>query len=51
MPLPAAVAGFHRRFGRRPEFTDGQDRIVEPARLRVDNGVLVIRDENQYTAE
>jgi hypothetical protein len=51
VPLPAAVAGFYRRFGRRPELTDGQDRIVAPTQLQVDDGVLVIRDENQYTAE
>ncbi|MFI5908930.1 hypothetical protein [Dactylosporangium sp. NPDC051541] len=51
LPLPAAVAAFYRRFGRRPELTDGQDPIVAPARLEVDDGFVVIRDENQYTAE
>ena len=49
--LPSVVATLLRRYGRRPEFTAGQDWVLGPHQLHYDDeGVLVIRDENQYTA-
>ncbi|GAA3655053.1 hypothetical protein C8D87_10414 [Lentzea atacamensis] len=48
--IPEAVKEALSLFGKRPDLTSNQDRLLTPAELRVDHGVLVFRDENQWVA-
>jgi hypothetical protein len=48
--LPEAVKEALSLFGKRPDLTSNQDRLLTPAELRVDRDVLVFRDENQWVA-
>jgi len=48
--LPEAVKEALSLFGRRPDLTSNQDRLLTPSELRVDDEVLVFRDENQWVA-
>jgi hypothetical protein len=52
LTLPAAVRQLYRLIGRRPDLTSGQDHLLAPTRLRLDESgqVLVFRTENQGTA-
>ena len=45
--LPASLAAFYRLFGHRTDLTSNQDRLLPLACLRVEDGVLVYRIENQ----
>lgn len=48
--LPEAVKEALSLFGKRPDLTSNQDRLLTPSELRMDRGVLVFRDENQWVA-
>ncbi|WP_434440910.1 hypothetical protein [Lentzea sp. E54] len=48
--LPEAVKEALSLFGKRPDLTSNQDRLLMPSELRVDDDVLVFRDENQWVA-
>lgn len=53
--LPEAVKEALSLFGKRPDLTSNQDRLLTPSELRVDGDVkgrdvLVFRDENQWVA-
>jgi hypothetical protein len=48
--LPEAVKEALSLFGKRPDLTSNQDRLLTPAELRVDGDVLIFRDENQWVA-
>ncbi|SDP70801.1 hypothetical protein [Lentzea jiangxiensis] len=48
--LPEAVKEALSLFGKRPDLTSNQDRLLLPSELRVDDDVLVFRDENQWVA-
>ena len=48
--LPEAVKEALSLFGKRPDLTSNQDRLLTPAELSVDGEVLVFRDENQSVA-
>jgi hypothetical protein len=48
--LPEAVKEALSLFGKRPDLTSNQDRLLTPTELRVDRDVLVFRDENQWVA-
>ncbi len=48
--LPEAVKEALSLFGRRPDLTSNQDRLLTPSELRVVGDVLVFRDENQSVA-
>ncbi|MFD9705748.1 hypothetical protein [Lentzea sp. NPDC059081] len=48
--IPEAVKEALSLFGKRPDLTSNQDRLLVPEELRVDDGVLVFRDENQSVA-
>ncbi|PRY43855.1 hypothetical protein [Umezawaea tangerina] len=48
--LPRAVREAYLLFGRRPDLTSNQDRLLAPEKLFVDHGMLVFREENQWVA-
>jgi hypothetical protein len=48
--LPEAVKEALSLFGKRPDLTSNQDRLLTPSELRVADDVLVFRDENQWVA-
>lgn len=48
--LPTALVEFYRLCGRRRELTGQQDRLLGPHQVGIDDGVLVIRVENQSVA-
>ncbi|HUQ61007.1 hypothetical protein [Lentzea sp.] len=48
--LPEAVKEALSLFGKRPDLTSNQDRLLVLSELRVEDGVLVFRDENQSVA-
>jgi hypothetical protein len=48
--LPEAVKEALALFGKRPDLTSNQDRLLTPSELRVVDDVLVFRDENQWVA-
>lgn len=48
--LPEALKEALSLFGKRPDLTSNQDRLLTPAELRLDNDVLVFRAENQWVA-
>lgn len=48
--LPEALKEALSLFGKRPDLTSNQDRLLTPSELRVDRDVLVFRDENQWVA-
>lgn len=48
--IPEALKEALALFGKRPDLTSNQDRLLMPSELRVDNDVLVFRDENQWVA-
>ncbi|NKE63196.1 SMI1/KNR4 family protein [Lentzea sp. PSKA42] len=48
--LPEAVKEALSLFGKRPDLTSNQDRLLTPTELRLDGGILVFRDENQWVA-
>ncbi|MFD5831141.1 hypothetical protein [Lentzea sp. NPDC060358] len=48
--LPGAVRDAYALFGKRPDLTSNQDWLLAPSELRVDDDVLVFRDENQSVA-
>ncbi|SDG42657.1 hypothetical protein SAMN05216553_10814 [Lentzea fradiae] len=50
VPIPEALREALSLFGKRPDLTSNQDRLLMPAELRLDGGVLVFRDENQWVA-
>lgn len=48
--IPRALREAYALFGKRPDLTSNQDRLLLPAELRMDGDVLVFRDENQWVA-
>lgn len=48
--LPEALKEAFSLFGKRPDLTSNQDRLLTPGELRLDNDVLVFRDDNQWIA-
>ncbi|MEU7478082.1 hypothetical protein AB0A63_19005 [Lentzea sp. NPDC042327] len=48
--IPAALREAYALFGKRPDLTSNQDRLLLPAELRMEGDVLVFRDENQWVA-
>ncbi|WP_218164705.1 hypothetical protein [Lentzea waywayandensis] len=48
--LPEAVKEALALFGKRPDLTSNQDRLLTPSELRVVDDVLVFRAENQWVA-
>ncbi|HEX7305328.1 hypothetical protein [Lentzea sp.] len=48
--VPEAVKEALALFGKRPDLTSNQDRLLVPSELRVEDDVLVFRDENQSVA-
>ncbi|MFS8096072.1 hypothetical protein LFM09_02940 [Lentzea alba] len=48
--LPEAVKEALSLFGKRPDLTSNQDRLLTPSELRLDGETLVFRDENQWVA-
>ncbi|MCX2952036.1 hypothetical protein [Lentzea sp. NEAU-D7] len=48
--LPEAVKEALALFGKRPDLTSNQDRLLTPSELRVDGEILVFRAENQWVA-
>ncbi|WP_262403276.1 hypothetical protein [Actinomadura sp. CNU-125] len=51
LALPAAMREAYALFGRRADLTSRQDRLLAPEKLRVDDGMLVYRVENQHVVE
>lgn len=45
--LPQAVREAYSLFGKRPDLTSNQDRLLTPSELTVDDDVLVFRTDNQ----
>jgi len=50
VPLPATLREAYLLFGRRRDLTATQDWLVSPRELRVADGVLIVRRENQSCA-
>ncbi|MGW6933173.1 hypothetical protein ACWGE0_24165 [Lentzea sp. NPDC054927] len=48
--LPESLKEALSLFGKRPDLTSNQDRLLTPSELRLDGDVLVFRDENQWVA-
>lgn len=48
--IPEALREALSLFGKRPDLTSNQDRLLLPSELRLDRTVLVFRDENQSVA-
>ena len=49
--LPEAFREAYALFGKRPDLTSNQDRLLMPAELRLDGDALVFRVENQGVVE
>jgi hypothetical protein len=50
VPIPPALADLYQLFGRRSELISNQDRLLGPHQISIDDGVAVIRHENQSVA-
>ncbi|WP_019633512.1 polysaccharide deacetylase family protein [Actinomadura atramentaria] len=50
-PLPAALREAYGLFGRRPDLTSNQDRLLAPHQWEVFEGALVYRTENQSVVD
>ncbi|MET9633898.1 hypothetical protein ABZX92_41240 [Lentzea sp. NPDC006480] len=48
--LPESLKEALSLFGKRPDLTSNQDRLLTPSELRLDQDVLIFRDENQWVA-